>query len=96
MSLRVEGNGGAGQFKFDGAAHGDLFDRLSIKGTIDVNTGAITLSGDLNELTLSETLRRRIPPAVQPAVKALSLNGGVVDLELTRFCFDPRPRPSAG
>ena len=89
VSLRVEGNGGAGQFKFDGAAHGDLFDRLSIKGTIDVNTGAITLSGDLNELTLSETLRRRIPPAAQPAVKALSLNGGVVDLELTRFCFDP-------
>ena len=60
-----------------------------IQGTIDVNTGRITLGGDLTGLTLSETLRRRIPPAAQPAVKAMALNGGVVDLELTRFCFDP-------
>jgi hypothetical protein len=90
VTLKIEGNGAAGRFKFEGQARGDLlFDRLSLRGTIDVNTGRITLSGDLTGLTLSETLRRRIPAQARPALKAMALNGGVVDLELSRFGFDP-------
>jgi hypothetical protein len=94
VSLKVEGNGGAGLFKFEGTARGDLFDRLSLRGTVDLNTGRINLDGELAGLTVSETLRRRIPPVLQPAVKAMALNGGVVDLELNRLSFDPSAAPA--
>jgi AsmA-like C-terminal region len=96
VSLRIEGNGAAGRFKFEGLARGDLlFDRLLLRGTIDVNTGRITLSGDLTGLTLSETLRRRIPAEARPTLQAMALNGGVVDLEVSRFCFDPSAEPDS-
>ena len=35
--------------------------RLRLKGTVDLITGSITLEGELTGLTLSETLRRRVP-----------------------------------
>jgi hypothetical protein len=95
VSLKIEGDGGAGKFKFDGVAQGDLFERLSIRGTMDLTTGQITLSGDLNGLTVSETLRRRIPPMAQPAFKAMALNSGLVNLELARFSYDPSAPPDA-
>ncbi len=91
VTLTVEGNGAVGLFKFEGSARGDLlFDKLSLSGTVDVNTGEITLEGDLSGLTLSETLRRRLPPEAQPVFNAIALNGGVVDVELSRFRVDPR------
>ena len=68
---------------------------MRLKGTIDLLTGEITLEGDLTGLTLSETLRRRIPFEARPAAKGLALNSGVVDIELNRFRYDPRLRPGA-
>ena len=44
-------------------------------------------------LTLSETLRQRVPHELRPAVDAIALNKGVVDLELNRFCYDPAAPP---
>jgi hypothetical protein len=93
VSLKIEGNGGAGRFKFDGWARGDMFDKLSLSGTIDTNTGRITLAGDLTGLTLSETLRRRLPPEARPTFEAIALNSGVVDVELSRLSYDPTARP---
>jgi len=96
VTLTIEGDGAAGRFKFEGTARGDLlFDRLSLRGTIDLNTGRITLGGELTRLTLSETLRRRIPAEARPVVKAMALNGGVIDLDLSRFSFDPTAAPAS-
>jgi hypothetical protein len=89
VSLRIESAGGF-LFKFEGSAGGDVFDRLAIKGTIDLNTGGITLGGNLTGLTLSEAFRRRIPREARPAVKLLALNGGVVDVEPSRLSYNPK------
>ncbi len=94
VALNIESNGGPGQVRFEGSARGDVFDRLSLNGTIDFNTGCINLDGELAELTLSETLRRRIPREGQAAYQALALNGGVIDVELSRFCYDPTAPPA--
>ena len=62
---------------------------MRLKGTVDLIKGSITLEGELSGLTLSETLRRRVPREARPAVKALALNSGVVDIELKRFRLRP-------
>ncbi len=67
---------------------------MRLKGTIDLMKGSITLEGELSGLTLSETLRRRVPREARPAVKALALNSGVVDIELKRFRYDPTAAPA--
>ncbi len=89
VALKIESNGGPARIRFEGSARGDVFDRLAINGSIDFDTGRITLNGELLGLTLSETLRRRIPREGQAGFRALALNGGVVDLELSRFSYDP-------
>ncbi|MFI5459550.1 MAG: AsmA-like C-terminal region-containing protein [Isosphaerales bacterium] len=84
---------GPGRLIFEGSARGDLFDRLTLNGTVDMITGRVTLDGKLFGLTLSETLRRRIPRELRPAVQAMALNNGVVDVELDQFCYDPTAAP---
>ncbi|HKI19977.1 MAG TPA: hypothetical protein VKA15_18960, partial [Isosphaeraceae bacterium] len=89
VSLRIDP---AGKFlyAFEGTARGDGFDRIGVKGTFDLNTGCLELTGELTGLTLSQALCRRIPCEARPAFRALALNGGVVDLDLTHFRYDPR------
>ena len=58
--------GGPEHLEFEGTARGDAFERLRLKGTIDLITGSITLEGELSGLTLSETLRRRVPREARP------------------------------
>jgi hypothetical protein len=94
VELKIEAaGGGVGQFNFEGSARGDMFDRLTLKGTVDMITGSVTLDGQLSGLTLSEPLRRRIPRELRPAVQAMALNSGVVDLELNAFRYDPAAAP---
>jgi len=96
VELKIEGTkDGVGRLKFEGSARGDMFDRLTLKGMIDMITGSVTLDGQLSGLTLSNTLRRRIPRELRPAVQAMALNNGVVDLELNHFRFDPAAAPGS-
>ena len=60
VAVRVE-SAGKGRLAFEGTAKGDTFDRLSVKGTIDLATGRVELQGDLARLAISETLRGRLP-----------------------------------
>jgi hypothetical protein len=92
LSLSIEP---AGKFlyKFEGTARSDNFDRIVIKGAIDLNTGVLELKGELIGLTLSPELCRRVPSEAQPALRALALKGGVVDIELVHFRFDPNAAP---
>ena len=45
-------------------------------------------------LTLSQALCRRVPCEARPALQALALNGGVADVELLHFRYDPKASPS--
>ncbi len=94
LKIRATGDG-VGRLTFEGSARGDMFDRLTIKGMIDMITGSVTLEGQLSGLTLSETLRRRIPRELRPAAAAMALNNGVIDLELNHFGFDPALAPGS-
>jgi hypothetical protein len=94
VDLKIEAVEGAlGQFRFDGSARGDMFDRLSLKGTVDMVSGSVSLEGQLTGLTLSEMLRRRIPRELRPAFQAMALNGGVLDVELSKFRYNPTATP---
>jgi hypothetical protein len=95
VSLNIVGaEGNPDALEFEGTARGDAFEKMRLKGTIDLIKGSITLEGELSGLTLSETLRRRVPLEARPAVRALALNSGVVDIELKRFGFDPTAAPA--
>ena len=95
VSLKIEGAGGGPEhLKFEGTARGDAFEKMTLKGTVDVIKGSITLEGELAGLNLSENLRRRVPREARPAVKALALNNGLVDIELKRFRYDPTAPPA--
>ena len=48
--------------RFEGSAKGDMFDRLTLRGTVDLATGGVTLTGDLAGLALSETSAAGSPP----------------------------------
>src|SRR5208337_629161 len=75
VSLRIEAGEG-GRLRFEGSAHGDLFEKL-------------TLEGELAGLTLSENLRRRLPPEIRSQFESLGLNRGEIDLELRRLALHP-------
>lgn len=89
VMLQIEAAKG-GRFHFEGSARGDMFDRLTLEGSIDPATGDVTLGGGLAGLTLSENLRRRLPAKTRPAFDALALNRGEIDLEFARLAFHPR------
>ncbi|MGA8348217.1 MAG: AsmA-like C-terminal region-containing protein [Isosphaeraceae bacterium] len=86
--LRIEAGEG-GRLRFEGSAHGDLFEKLTLEGSIDPITGDTVLRGELTGLTLSENLRRRLPPEIRSPFESLGLNRGEIDLELRRLAFHP-------
>jgi hypothetical protein len=88
VALRIE-NAGNGLLHFEGTARSDLFDRLTLEGTIDPNTGETTLSGELAGLVLSENLHRRLPPQIRPPFEELALNRGEISLDLQRLAYHP-------
>lgn len=91
VSLRVKQERvGRFVYRFDGTATSDVLERLRLVGTVDLETGRVTLEGDLTGLTISDALRQRIPPEAQPAFKSLALNGGVVDLDRVRVGYDAK------
>ena len=80
---------------FEGSASGDGFERLTLAGSIDLQSGNIELSGELAGLVISESLRRKLPPSFRPGVQKLALNGGVVNLELNRLVYNPANPPES-
>ena len=86
---------GALLFVFEGTARGDSLDRLQLHGSIDLETGRTTLNGNLDALTLSDALQRRLPREVRPMMKAMAMTGGVVDLDLKRATYDPKAPPES-
>jgi hypothetical protein len=92
VSVKVE-SAGPKKLQFSGSAKGDVFERMSVKGTIDLSNGRVTVEGDVARLTLSETLRRRIPPEVRSKEKELGITGGEVDLRISQVTYDPAATP---
>ncbi len=98
VTVRVDAGGPAsGPLHFQGSAKGeDLFDRLELEGTINPNSGRLTLTkGDLTRLSLSSTLRRRLPEEFRPQFDAVGLTGGEADLTLERLDVDPAGAPAS-
>ena len=93
VTVRIESAGPA-KLKFEGTAKGDTFDRLSVRGTVDITTGRVELAGDLARLTISEPLRGRIPAEFRPIVNQLGLTSGEVDLKFNRVTYDPETDPT--
>ena len=92
LTARVEAAAGPGPLRFHGTAKGeDLFDRLELEGTIDPQTGRLSLArGDLARLRLSPTLRQRLPEELRPRFDQVGLSGGELDVAVGRLEFDPK------
>ena len=92
VSLKIEAAEG-GRLRFEGTARGDLFEKLTLEGSIDPRTGDTILQGELAGLTLSENLRRRLPPEIGTSFDALALKRGEIDLEVHRLAIHPTASP---
>ena len=92
LMARVEASTGSGPLRFRGTARGeDLFDRLEVEGTFDPQTGRLALTrGDLARLTISPTLRQRLPEELRPRFDQVGLAAGELDVTASRLEFDPR------
>lgn len=95
VMLTIEPVPGEGkQVKFDGTARGDSFSRLALSGTVDLDTGVLTFkSGDIDRLTISESLRSRIPADYRSLVDQVGLTGGEVDLRVASLTYDKNATP---
>ena len=72
-----------GLFHFEGSGQGDVLDRFLITGTLNTLDGSISLDrGDVTGLTVSETLRNRLPLELRDAWDAIGLVSGRLDLSL--------------
>ncbi|WP_337176802.1 AsmA-like C-terminal region-containing protein [Paludisphaera sp.] len=94
VSLKIrpaEGN----RLGFEGTARGDLFGRVELSGSVDPDTGDVDLRGRLVDLTISDTLRRRLPGEAGEAFDALALKSGDVDVELASLALRPNAPPEA-
>ncbi len=88
--------GPTGPIRFELTAKGEtgLFDRVGVKGTIDPETGRVTLiDGELVRLSLSEAYRDRLPVPVRDWLVQAGLAGGEVDADLPLLTFDPQATP---
>ena len=62
VSLKIKaGSSGASELEFEGTARGDSFERMTLSGSINLQTGILDLRGELSGLVLSESLRRKLP-----------------------------------
>ena len=94
VSLLVEPTTPTGTLRFKGDAKGDTFNSLKLSGTIDRRTGRLTLvDAELSALTISETLRHRLPAEVRPAEEQAGLTSGEVDLTVESLTYDPTATP---
>lgn len=84
-----------GRLQFEGSAKGDLFEKASLKGTIDPATGDLDLSGGIYNLTISDTLHRRLPTEIAAAYDAMALKSGDVDVDLKSLAFRPNAPPQS-
>ena len=92
VSLKIEQAEG-GRLRFEGKARGDLFEKMTLEGSIDPRTGDTILHGELAGLTLSENLRRRLPRKLGASFDDLALKRGEIDLEMNRLAFHPAAPP---
>jgi hypothetical protein len=84
--LTLEPDGETGRYRFEGTAQGDAFASLVLAGTIDPAGGRIQLTRtDLVGLTLSETLRNRLPDEWRRAWDELGLETGTLDVKVERL-----------
>jgi hypothetical protein len=88
VSLTVK-SAGPGRLEFDGLARGDSFDRLGLRGTLDIATGRLELSGDVALLAIADPLRSKLPDEVRPALDRLGLTGGECDVRVNHLVIDP-------
>jgi hypothetical protein len=94
VAVNLEG-AGPGKLTFDGTAKSDTFDRLILRGTVDIKTGRVELSGDVARLAISDPVRGRLPADLRPALGQLGLTGGEADLSFRRVLIDPFAPPAA-
>lgn len=81
VDLTIEPTDVSGRFSVAGSAQGGEFERLAIEGTLDANTGELTLTrGELNGLSLTENLARRLPREVRQTWDDIGLTGGELNV----------------
>ncbi|MDR3622485.1 MAG: AsmA-like C-terminal region-containing protein [Paludisphaera borealis] len=66
-----------------------MFSRLSLEGAIDAVAGDADVKGGLYGLTLSDTVRQRLPAEFGPSFDAMALKSGEIDLELKKLAYRP-------
>ena len=83
-----------GLFQFEGSGQGDGLDRFALAGTLNTSDGSISLTrGDISGLTVSETLRNRLPLRWQGAWDAIGLVSGRLDLVLEHLTSSRTSNP---
>jgi hypothetical protein len=94
VSLQVA-PAGKGVMSFEGTARGDAFDRMVLRGTVDIVTGRVELAGDVDRLAVPDPARGRVPGQVRAALERLGLTGGEADLRVHSAVLDPSAPPDA-
>ncbi len=74
----------------EGSARGDVFDRIQIEGSVHIESGRLTLKGELSKLVVGETLRSRLPAEARGIFEKTGLTGGEIDVSLDKLAYDPR------
>lgn len=93
VTVKVKAAAG-GLLQFEASAQSDVLDKVVLHGTIDPASGDLDLAGRILGLTVSDTLRRRLPSEAAAAYDALALKSGEVDLDLKSLAFRPStPQP---
>jgi hypothetical protein len=84
-----------GLFHFDGSGQGDAFDRFTLAGTLNALNGSVCLErSEITGLTVSETLRHRLPADLQEAWNGMGLTSGRLDVVLEHLtCGRATGRP---
>jgi hypothetical protein len=72
-----------GVYRFEGHAQGDAFDRVSLAGIVRTSDGRIEMTrSELTGLTLTDSLRTRLPPEWLPTWDELGFKTGVLDVHV--------------
>ena len=92
VAIKIEPDGDT-RVKFEGTAKGDSFEHINVRGTFDQATGQVTFTGDLSRLTISDSLRGRIPAEYREAFDKTGLKSGEVSLQVGRVTYNPEATP---